>query len=243
MPMYINQSGIAVCVEPEYEDKARHDGLRLATEEDMQWARADKSRFALPRVDGIQRGELGGGPVVVVGNGPSSKVETPGMTRVQVNPRDDSLPADFAIALDGIYWALGHWPIWHERNPKARYFAPRCVHTYGCQPQPESFNMPVRAIKGQPDDYLEIRTQNGIQKAHFTGICAVLFAQYLSDGPIILSGFDLAGDTHTGTNYATHQGPAWKAACQLWSNVFCHPSMTGPIREWLPVWEGTNGRS
>lgn len=236
MPMYVNMSGVVVCVNPENEEKAVKDGLRPVTEDDMQWARADRSRFALSRIDGYERGHFGNAPIVVVGCGQTMKVETPGLVRVQCNPRADSLPARFAIALDGIYWNMTMWLAYHERNRDVEYYTPRSVHC-GYRPQPREFNMPVRVIRGQQDDYLEIRTQHGIQKAHFTGIAAVLFAQYLTNGPVILLGFELQNRDQNGNEYAVRQVPSWKAASQLWTNVFVHPSTTGPINDFFPKWE------
>lgn len=237
MPMYINRSGIAVCINPDQEERALKDGLRPATEDDMNWAREDRSRFALSRIDNYERHAFGDEPVVVVGCGPSMLLETPGLTRVQCNPRAHSIDARFAIALDGIYWAMDMWAQYHAKHPLVEYYMPRSVHC-GYKPLPREFNMPVRVIRGQPDDYLEIRTQQGIQKAHFTGICAVLFAQYLTRGPIILTGFELDKNDAAGNNYYIRQAPSWRAAAALWNNVFAHPACEGAIREFFPMWEG-----
>jgi hypothetical protein len=244
MPMYVNQSGIVVCINPEMEEKAVRDGLRPVTEEDMSWARQDRSRFALPKVDGYERGEFGNQPIIVCGCGPSHHIETPGLVRIQCNPRTDSPAARFAIALDGIYWNMDMWVAYHERNRHVEYYMPRSVaipsnpNRCGYKPTPREFNMPVRVIKGQQDDYLEIRTQAGIQKAHFTGIAAVLFAQYLTTGPVILLGFELHKNDAAGANYYTRQAPSWRAAAALWSNVYAHPANTGAIFEFFPKWEG-----
>lgn len=234
--MYINQSGIAVCINPGMEDKAIRDGLRPATEDDMQWARGDKSRFMLPRVDGYERGALGDEPVIVVGAGASMTAPTPGVTRVQCNPRVDSLPARFAVALDGVYWRSQHSKDWAAANPEAELYAPEGVHCY--EGTPKRFAMPIRVIRGQRDRYIEVRTQRGIQKANFTGIAAVLFAQYLTTGPVILLGFDMSGDERdaNGNPYMVRQKPAWLAAFDLWDNVFIHEKTTGFMRERLPVW-------
>lgn len=235
MPMYVNQSGVVVCINPEMELKAVRDGLRPVTETDMQWARGDKSRFALPRVDHYQRGELGAAPVVVVGCGPSMAVATPGRTRIQCNPRPDSLPARFAVALDGVYWRMDMWREWRANNPCAEAYAPSGVHCY--EESPARFGMPVRVINGQQDNYIEIRTQRGIQKANFTGIAAVLFAQYLTKGPVILLGFDLDNIDAKGNNYLVRQEVSWCAACELWTNVYAHKANVGLIKTLLPVWE------
>lgn len=236
MPMFVNMSGVVVCVNDDMVEKAARDGLRPVTEDDMQWAREDRSRFALPRVDGYERGVLGMAPVVAVGCGPSMHTLTPGMTRIQCNPRADSPGADFAIALDGIYWNMSMWAAYRDQHPGVQYYAPRYVHC-DHNPPPKAFNMPVRVIRGKQDDYLEIRTQQGIQKAHFTGIASVLFAQYLTNGPVIILGFDLDRCDANGAVYAVRQTPSWKAAAALWTNVFVHPATTGSIRDWFPVWE------
>lgn len=234
--MYVNQSGIAVCINPGFEDKAVRDGLRPATEDDMQWARGDHSRFALPRIDGYQRGEFGDAAIVVVGAGASMSVPTPGVTRIQCNPRAASLPARFAVALDGVYWRMPDSAAWTHANPQAELYAPEGVHCY--EASPKRFAMPIRVIRGQADNYIEIRTRLGIQKANFTGIAAVLFARYLTRGPVVLLGFDMTGTERdaNGASYLTRQRDAWAAAVPLWDNVFVHEHTTGFLREQLPVW-------
>lgn len=234
--MMVNMSGVVVCVQPDFVEKAERDGLRHVTDEDMAWAREDRSRFALPKIDGYERGALGDQPIVVVGCGPSMKVDTGETVRVQCNPRGHSPKARFAIALDGIYWLMNMWAEYHEKHRDVEYYMPRYVHC-GYRPTPREFNMPVRVIKNQPADYLEIRTQAGIQKAHFTGVAAVLFAQYLTTGPVILLGFDLDNNDANGNNYRVRQEPSWKAAAKLWTNVYAHKANAGPIKEWFPVWQ------
>lgn len=247
MPWYINKSGIPVNILPENEEKARRDGCRLATDDDMQAARGDRSHFRLPRVDGYERGALGDQPIVVVGCGPSMLVETPDTIRVQCNPRAHSLPARFAIALDGIYWDRKE--LWEAHKASLidrgyslpECYTPRFVH-YQCTDVIRSFNMPVRVIRGQADDYLEVRTQTGIQKMHFTLIAAVLFAQYLSTGPVIMLGNDFSGHDAISHGYLARQYPSFKAAASLWSNVYMHPA-NGPsaVRDLFPIWDGVNG--
>jgi hypothetical protein len=232
--MFINQSGLAVCVQDDLVEKALRDGCRPATEADMAWAAMDRSKFALPWVDGYTRGQLGNRPVMVVGGGREAEKPLEDMFRIHVNPRSNVPPSDMAICLDGIYFNTAKYRCWRAKYPSTPVYAPHGVHCY--KGKPVRFGMPVSVIKGQDNNHMEIRTRDGIQKAHFTGIAAVLMAKFLSTGPTILVGFDLRAKDDAGNTYEKRQLASWKAAADLWDDVYLHPTCKGPLTEIMPVW-------
>lgn len=237
MPMFINQSGLAVCIADDFVEKALRDGCRPATEADMEWAALDRSKFALPWVNGFQRGQLGYRPVLVCGG--SVDVPSHGVFRIQCNPRPEAHPCNLGVALDGVYYRMEMYRQWRTRNAMTPMYTPHGVHCY--EAEALRFGMPVAVIKGQNNDNLEIRTRNGIQKAHFTGIVAVLFARFLTLGPVVLDGFDLRNKCGAGHTYEQRQLASWKAAAELWEKVYIHQSCGGPLADVLPVWEGSHG--
>lgn len=232
--MFINKFGLAVCVQEEYADKALRDGCRPATEADMQWAAMDRSKFSLPWVDGFTRGQLGNRPVMVVGGGSEAEKRHADMFRIHVNPRPNVPPCDMAICLDGIYFNMANYRNWRAKYPSTPVYAPHGVHCYSGKPV--RFGMPVSVIRGQDNSHMEIRTRDGIQKAHFTGIAAVLMAKYLSNGPTVLVGFDLRNRDADGNSYETRQLASWQAAAELWEDVYLHPTCKGPLTEIMPTW-------
>ena len=233
MPMMINKHGRAVCVlEDRVADSLRR-GLRMVTAEDMAFAETQAPVFALPYINGWEKGALGERLVSVHGAGPSMNARVGGAYSIGVNAREGCTPPDAVVALDEIYWheRLPTWmqgiPLFHPNNvnnsaPNRHPFAmPLSIYNYG-----ESNNNRIEAL-----------IHGAITNCHFSGIAAVLVAKYLSAGPTVLTGFELSGSDASGHDYRARQQKAWEAMSKVLPDVFLHPEMTGPLCDMFPKWE------
>lgn len=223
--LVVNMFGRVTRVPESVLTEALGAGCRLLDDVDLAYLKGRAGAMPeIPSIDGMARGAWGSVPVLVVGKGPSAVRKTPkGWRRIVVNQAD--ITADAVVALDTAYW---------ESNEGGKAQAPLMLKPKGTAGRPDctSFTMPFQVASGG----LEIEQADGlVTNAHFSGIVAVLVAQYLSTGPVVLSGFDLTGTDEAGAAYE-RQFPAFKAMAAVLPRVFTHHAMTGPVSMRLPVW-------
>lgn len=221
MPLMANKHGRAICVNEEHVQDNLARGLRLLDESDMNYLATEaESFFKVARVQGFSKGQLGKRMIQVRGKGPSWQPAMPDAFVIDINgKRDDD--ADAVLCIDSVAWDA------IDAENVVRFY-PKGFHT---DKGTHVFTMPVTPAAGMGNS-MRLREGKAIRNAHFSGIAAVLVALYLTNGPVVISGFDLSGSDAAGVAY-TRQLPAWEAAAKLWQRVFADSKPQGFK---LPLW-------
>jgi hypothetical protein len=165
-----------------------------------------------------------------------------------VNPRADGPRGDAAFAIDRQYWGLPMWREWIAKNEGAIAFWANTNHE--SLPPNETFAYqvipPAPRFKGGGEHrWACLDATLRMWRCFFSPIAAVLIAQYLTAHPVIITGVDLTGYCYRDRggvmkpySYEEEQLPEWLAAAHNLENVYCHPDMSGPLRDVFPTWKG-----
>jgi len=239
----INRHGRAVVTPAWNVDDSIKNGCRYPDATDWRELNSTKASFKLPRIDPMIE-HRGLNPVVVFGAGPSCECHIDNAWRLGVNVRPDGPDYDAVIALDEVYWRN----VWEPRKGTHAFVKYTCEGPEGTAKDwrgkvgVSRFWLPLHPLKSQQERHetkakheLVMAVKGAITSVHISGIAAILLARQITDGPVILTGFDLTD------GYARWQEPLFMAASKALEGVYCHKGMDGPLRDMFPTFGAEDG--
>lgn len=215
---------------------ALRNGCREVQPSDWRYLTSSQGVFCCPGVEGLPKHVLGDRPVLVTGQGPSRVASMPEAWRLQINPRPDSPDCDAVLALDEDVFADVGGNLWdYPHHHRPLFIGPHCRKP-SRHAKVYRFQMPVHPVDGSQQAHVNLAHEGAISELRLSGIAAILVAQYLTTGPIVLAGFDLTTVEHRGQSfdYAEKQLGGWRKALRVLTNVYAHPELTGPLVPMLP---------
>ncbi len=239
----INRFGRAVVTPATLVDDAVRNGCRYPDSTDWRELNSTRASFRLPRIEPMIE-HRGLNPIVVFGAGPSCDAHIDNAYRLGVNVRPNGPEYDAVLALDEVYWR----EMWEPRDGTHAFVKYTCEGPEGTSKNwrgrvgVSRYWLPVHPLKSQQERHetkakheLVMAVKGAITSVHISGIAAILLARQLTDGPVIIAGFDLSAD------YTFGQARLFKAASQALEGVYCHKAMDGPLRDVFPTFGYEDG--